>query len=70
MILLEVQLSRARLDQLELTSNSQRTRAATEVTRLTKDMDRAQKDVVSARHRLNELEQELLESGTLPAWTR
>jgi len=69
-ILLEVQLSRARLDQLELTSNIQRTRAATEVTRLTKDMDRAQKDVVSARHRLNELEQELRESGRLPAWTR
>jgi hypothetical protein len=69
-ILLEVELSRARLDQLELTSNSQRIRAAAEITRLTKDTDRAQKEAVNARLRVNELEQELQESGGLPAWAR
>ena len=57
-ILLEVQLSRARLDQLEFTSNTQRARAAAEVSRLTEDVDRAQKDVVNARKTINDLHQQ------------
>ena len=57
-ILLEVELSRARLDQLEFTSNTQRARAAAEVSRLTHDVDRAQKDAVNARKTLNDLQQQ------------
>jgi hypothetical protein len=70
LIVLEVELSRVRLKQLEPTSNVERSRTAAEVIRLTKDMERAQKAAVNARQRVNELEQELQESGGLPAWAR
>ena len=69
-IALQVALDHARLDQLEAAPGTRRTGLAAEVVRLTNELGSAQKDAANARRTISELEEDLRQSGGLPAWTR
>jgi hypothetical protein len=69
-ISIQVALNEARLDQLQVTEASERSRLAVRIVQLTKDLASAQKDVTNARRNMSELEEDFSRSSAPYAWSR
>ena len=69
-ISVQVALNEARLDQLQVTQASERSRLAAKIVQLTKDLASAQKNVANARRNMSQLEEDFSRSGAPSAWAR